>query len=268
MNARVLALAFLLIGANGAAAASPTLRPLCPDRPGKATDACTVDQGHFQLEIDAYDVTLQRHAGVTTNTTFAANPTLKYGVTSNFDVELNLVPYIKIRSHSSGTTQADSGLGDLYLRAKYVPISGGPHGLSFGLEPFLKIPTAAHALGNGTVEGGLLLPVGLDLGGGWSLSSTPEFDALQNQATLGRHLAMINVVALSRAFSSGITVSGEVWNSSDFDRGGTVEQYSFDVAAAWQPARDPDLQLDAGVNVGLNGNTPDLQAYVGLSRRF
>ena len=267
MNARLLALAFLLVGA---AEPASSLRPLCPDRPGKATAACTVDQGHFQLEIDAFDATLQRHAGVTTDTTFAANPTLKYGVTSNFDVELNLVPYIKIRTHdgASGATKTDKGLGDLYLRAKYVPVGGGPHGLSFGLEPFLKIPTAAHALGNGAVEGGLLLPVGLDLGGGWSLSSTPEFDALQTQDTGGRHLAMINVIALSHAFSSGFTLSSEVWSSSDFDRGGTVQQYSFDVAAAWQPARDPDLQLDAGINVGLNGATPDLQAYVGLSRRF
>jgi hypothetical protein len=31
---------------------------------------------------------------------------------------------------------------------------------------------------------------------------------------------------------------------------------------------DDDLQLDAGVDVGLNRETPDIELYAGISKRF
>ena len=36
------------------------LRGLCTDRPTKSTGPCTVDAGHWQVEVDAYDVTWDR----------------------------------------------------------------------------------------------------------------------------------------------------------------------------------------------------------------
>jgi hypothetical protein len=272
MDARLLAVGFLAVTVPTFSAwAEPSaLRDLCPDRPGKGTSACTVDQGHFQLEIDAFDATLQRHDGMTTDTYFIANPTLKYGVLDNLDVEVNLVPYVEVRSRDrqSGVAQSVSGLGDLFLRAKYVPAIEDSHGISVGLEPFLKIPTAARAIGNGAVEGGLLVPLGLDLGSGWSLSSTPELDALQNQNNGGRHLTFVNVVGVSHAITPGFTLTAELWSSTDLDPDGTTQQYSMDFATSWQPEDEPNLQLDAGINIGLNSATPDLQAYMGVSRRF
>ena len=53
-----------------------------------------------------------------------------------------------------------------------------------------------------------------------------------------------------------------------FDPGGTVTQASFDLGAAWIPAAHPNFQLDGGVNLGLNNQTPAAQAYVGVSQRF
>ena len=42
----------------------------------------------------------------------------------------------------------------------------------------------------------------------------------------------------------------------------------FDVAVRGIPARQPNLQFDGGVNFGLNRETPDVEVYVGISRRF
>ena len=77
-------------------AGSETLRPLCTDRPTKSTSPCTVDAGHFQLESDLFNVTVDRGGGQTTTTWLATNPTLKYGLTDRLDVEVNMAPYVSV----------------------------------------------------------------------------------------------------------------------------------------------------------------------------
>ncbi len=52
------------------------LRPLCTDRPTKSTSPCTVDAGHFQLESDLFNVTVDNEGPLTTTTWLVTNPTL------------------------------------------------------------------------------------------------------------------------------------------------------------------------------------------------
>jgi hypothetical protein len=59
-----------------------------------------------------------------------------------------------------------------------------------------------------------------------------------------------------------------MWESTDFDPQATTQQYSFDLDAAWIPEDIPDLQLDSGLNIGLNRNTPGAQVYAGISERL
>src|SRR5262252_5911655 len=96
--------------------AQTMLRPLCPDRPSKGTSACTVDKGHVQLEADLFNGTYDRTGPLSTHIIVFADPTLKLGVTDNFDVEANLAPYIRITTHdaSSGAETSQSGIGDLF----------------------------------------------------------------------------------------------------------------------------------------------------------
>lgn len=265
------AAALLLFGiciAPPAQADDETLRNLCPDRPGKGTSACTVDAGHFQLEMDGFDATFQHGDGITTDSYVLADPTLKFGVTDNWDIEAGLAPFQDIRTHDTSRTVNDTGIGDLYLRTK-LNISGndgGGWGVAF--EPFLKIPTARSGIGNGAVEGGALVPLSLDLGGGWSLGSTPEIDALRNESDSGYHADLIDVLGVGRGFDDGITFGVEAWSSSNLDPAGSTQQYSFDLDVAWQPQFDSNLQLDSGINLGLNRVTPGTEFYVGISRRF
>ena len=50
------------------------------------------------------------------------------------------------------------------------------------------------------------------------------------------------------------------------DPSGHRRQRSLDLGAAWLLTRN--LQLDGGVNLGLDRQTPDVQGYAGISQRF
>ena len=243
------------------------LRGLCTDRPTKSTGPCTVDAGHWQAESDIYNVTVQRDAGITTTTELFTNPTLKLGLTDSLDAEVNIAPFERVTVKDHGVTTRTSGAGDLYLRLKDSLVGGDNAKVAISLSPFLKVPTARSGLGDGAAEGGIIVPVQFALGD-WQLLFDPELDVLKNAADDGRHVSAAGLVSLSRPASKTVTLSAELWTQSDFDPNRTTTQYSADLGAAWIPAKAPNLQLDTGVNLGLNRATADVQVYVGISRRF
>lgn len=246
------------------------LRPFCTDRPTKGTGPCTVDAGHLQIESDIFNATLQNADGVITDTYLYTNPNFRLGLTQNIDVELNFSPYVDVvtHDHATGARTDDSGFGDLFLRVKTSLIGNGQGTFSAALDPFLKIPTAPLPIGNGAVEGGVVVPLQYALSDLWSLSLVPEVDVLKNQIDDGRHAAGVVAFSVTRAISAQVSATAEIWESRNFDPFGTIQQYSFDLAATWQPAGMRDLQFDAGANFGLNRETPVAQFYVGVSHRF
>jgi hypothetical protein len=259
---------FLWLGLMASAwAADPG--PICPDRPGKGTSPCTVAAGYAQVELGLFDESFQRRSGVTTDTGNAGAVLAKYGVSDSWDVEAGMALYQFQRVHDASGTVTASGVGDLFLHAKYNPLSGAPENgsspFAFVLDPYIKLPTAGGGLGNGAVEGGLVAPMSYDLGAGWSLAMTPEVDALLNASGSGHHANLVDVVGLGKSFGPFI-LGTEVWTDQNLDPAGTVSQYSFDLDAAWLVGND--TQLDGGVNLGLNRATPDMEIYFGVSRRF
>jgi Putative MetA-pathway of phenol degradation len=239
-------------------------KPICPDRPGKGTSACTVEAGRWQAELGLADGTFQHRAGITTDVISAGNLLLKYGISDSVDLEAGMALYQAIRTHGLGAAQTAGGNGDLYLHAKWNVGGNGP--LMVLLDPFVKLPTASGPLGNGAAEGGLVVPLSLDLGNGWSLGESPEADLLRDTSDNGYHMSATNLLELGRTLKDRFTLGAEVWTAQNFDPAGTVSQYSADVYAAW--LTDLDTQLDAGINFGLNRATPDLELYAGVSRRF
>ena len=244
------------------------LRGLCTDRPTKSTGPCTVDAGHWQVEVDAYDVTWDRSGGVGTRTTVIADPTLKLGLTDSLDVEASYAARVETTTTAGGVTTRAAGGGDLYLRAKYNLIGDNGGSLAAAVSPFVKLPTAGHQIGNGAVEGGVIAPVQLTLSTGLQILVDPEMDLLENGSGHGNHLNLVNLVSVSRPLTSTLTLSAEVWSDANFEPVKTVTQASLDLGLAWIPKAMPALQLDGGVNIGLNRSTPDLQVYAGVSRRF
>ncbi len=246
------------------------LRPFCTDRPTKSTGPCTVDAGHFQYESDVFNLTYDTSGGDDTTTLLYTNPTFKLGLTNTIDAELNIAPWetITTKDRATGKTAHASGVGDLFLRLKANLIGDDGGDVSVALEPYVKVPTAPRGVGDGAVEGGLIVPVQINLPANWSLTIDPEGDVLKNAANFGDHLNISGLLSFSRPVSKTVTLSLEVWADGNFDPQGTVTQASFDIGAAWIPASHPNFQLDGGVNLGLNNQTPAAQAYVGVSQRF
>lgn len=246
------------------------LRPFCTDRPTKGTGPCTVDAGHLQIESDIFNATLQNSGGIVTDTYLYTNPNFRLGVTDTIDVELNVSPYVEVvtHDHATGARTDDSGFGDMFLRVKTSLVGNGQGTFSAALDPFLKIPTAPLTIGNGAVEGGMVVPLQYTLSDVWSLSLVPEIDVLKNQIDDGRHAAGVVAFSATRAISSQVSASAEIWENTSLDPAGTTQQCSFDLAGTWQPPGARDLQLDAGANFGLNRETPATQFYIGVSHRF
>ena len=271
LRAAASAIGFVALASAGSAwaanAPGPGLRDLCPDRPTKGTGACTVDRGRWQVEADLFNTTLQRESGVAVRTTLLANPTLKFGLTDVSDIEVAIAADEIVRTVDtvSGAHRSLAGPGDLFLKYKHMLTAQGG-AFQAVLLPWIKAPTARRGIGNGAWEAGVVTPLQWTLPGGWQLGASPEVDAIRNGDRRGYHAAASIPVSLTHTIVPGLSASVELWAAEDFDPGGDSRQSSFDLALAQLVGHD--IQLDAGINVGLNRATARSQSYVGVTRRF
>ncbi len=130
----------------------------------------------------------------------------------------------------------------------------------------MKLPTAKRGIGNGQAEGGLAVPVSFPTKVGVTITLGPELDVLADGDGHGYHAGLVNLVNLGISPAPRISLSAELWNSTNFDPDHRVHSWSADAAAAYQPS--DRVQLDGGANLGLNHQTPDLELYAGASILF
>jgi hypothetical protein len=257
-------LAALLALVSAPALAAGSDEEICTDRPGKGDNACTVPKGAVQFETDLLNWTQMDAKGTRTNTILYTNPTLKFGLGDSSDIQFNMAPYEEVRTRTGAVSDRIGGVGDLVVRFKQR-LTSASAGTQVALLPFVKLPTARRGIGNGKVEGGVAVPVNIDLQQDFSLGFSPELDLLANESGSGRHLSLSNVVNVGKKIGK-VTVAAELWGEQDFEPSGNVHQVSADVMASWTPR--PKLQFDVGANFGLNRDTPDVQLYAGVSTRF
>jgi hypothetical protein len=203
--------------------------------------------------------------GVKTQDWTVFDPTLKLGLTNTIDAELQITPYESVVTKSAANTTSVSGYGDTFARLK-INVLGDDHGaVAVAFLPYVKLPTAQSGLGNGHVEGGLILPVSFSAPGGFTVIVMPEGDYLKNIADSGYHGVFDFLINVSHPLDPRWTFYTEVFTSQSFQaRGKPV--YTLDEALTC--ALTPNLQLDFGGNFSLNDVTPRTQLYVGLSQRF
>ncbi|MBV8835328.1 MAG: transporter [Alphaproteobacteria bacterium] len=244
------------------------MRSFNTDRPTKSNVPFTVDAGHVQYEMDLFNYARQVSGTTRMDTWLAPNPTLKVGITNNADLELNIAPFASVRTFDSATGRSSTvtGTGDLFARMK-INLWGNNGGqTSFALIPYVKAPTAPVGIGNGAVEGGVIAPLSISLPNDFTLLFNSEVDALKNNVSTGYHPNFTNLVNLSRPIVKDVTLYVELWSSINEDPLRTVRQVSFDTAVQWTVR--PNFAIDAGVNLGLNRDTPAMQVYAGVSQRF
>ena len=246
------------------AAAEPAGPPICTDRPSKANGTCTVPAGRVQLEAGTIGWSLTKADGVRTEVLTAGSSFAKIGLSDRSDLQVGVTPYARLTVEQDGMRDGTSGFGDIVVRYKHR-LTRDDAPVAVGIIPFVKLPTAEDGLGNGRVEGGLAVPISLAAGGA-TVTFGPELDLLADSDGSGRHAALVNLVNVAFPAAPRLTLAAELWSNLNFDPAGTSTQASADASVAYLISNE--VQVDAGVNLGLTRDTPDLELYAGASIRF
>lgn len=247
------------------------MRELSTDRPDQTESAYTVDAGHFQIEMDLMnhvrDHDTDGGTDVRARGTAWAPVNLKLGLLNNVDLQLMLDTHVRARVEDriTRTVARASGFGDVTTRLK-VNLWGNDGGeTALALMPFVKWPLKASDLRNGKTEGGLIVPLAIELRDGWGMAVMTEIDFVRNAANTGYDREWVNSVTVARDLTEKL--------------GGYLEFFSVTGSAPgfkWQGQIDlgftyavsDNLQLDWGCNFGVTKSAPDLNPFVGLSWRY
>jgi hypothetical protein len=131
--------------------------------------------------------------------------------------------------------------------------------------PFVKIPTARRDLGNGALEGGIIFPFAMELPAKWGFGAQAELDLLQDSNRSDYHEEIINTVTVSHDIVGKLAGYAELFSNLSTERGAKWIA-TFDFGFTYAVARD--IQLDAGMNIGLTAAADDLNPFIGLSLRY
>ncbi len=258
-----------LLGVAGMAHAED-LRDLCADRPGKGSPACTVDAGHLQVEEGLVDWSHDSNRDSVEDDLLLGDTALRYGLGPSTELRLDWTAYghVRVKDRATGLVSRDHGSGDVTIGLRQNLHNPDGSGFSIAVQPFATLPSGGHAIGAGTWGAGLVVPVSYQLPSNIQFGLTGEIDAAPDEDRHGRHTAYSATASVSVPVTKSITGSAERWAMRDRDPSGHSSQYSLDLAAAWIPKEKGRLQLDAGTYIGLNRQTPDIEAYVGVTEKF
>lgn len=248
-----------------AARADPELREFCAERPGLDTPACTIDPGHVMVEIGLGDWTLDRTPYARTDTILAGNILVRYGLDPTTEVQLGWTSYghVRVRDNATGDVMRTARTGDVLISVRKS--LAGPGG-NVAIQSFVTVPVGGSPVGAGDWGAGVLLPFGFDLGHKVQITVTPEVDAAVDEDGSGRHLAFGSAVGLTESLTDRINLTEEIQARRDDDPTGHTTTALASLSLAYQPGKNS--QFDVGTVVGLNSDSPDVQVYFGVARRF
>ncbi len=247
------------------------MREMSTDRPDKTESAYTVDAGHFQVELDVLNYAYDRDNGLPGDTRIETvaigTMNLKAGLCNYADIQLVLEPYTSVRTHVREARQADTrrGFGDVTMRLKanMWGNDGGPTALA--LMPYVKLPTNQDDLGNDSVEGGLIVPLAVELPRGWGMGVMTQFDFIRDEAGDGHHAEFVNTITFGHQIVGDLNGYIEFFSAVSEESGsswvGTVD-------AGLTYGLTEDIQLDAGINIGVTKSADDWNPFLGVSWRF
>lgn len=235
------------------------MRPLSADRPDTTESPYTVDAGHFQLEMSFFDYGHDDASDA--NSISVAPMNLKIGLLNNMDLQLGMDPYTKINTPGGDA----EGFGDLILRAKFNLWGNDGGDTAFAVMPFIKIPTADSSLGgNDYIEGGIILPLSIELPHEFSLGVMAEFDFVRDSTNGGYGVEFVHTAVLGRPLIGDLAGFVEYIGVAPIDTGGT---YQAAFATGLTYALNENVQLDCGTVIGISDSVDDYHVFVGITWR-
>lgn len=237
------------------------LREMSTDRPDTTESPFTVDAGHLQIELDAAAFTRDRHTaerdGGEESWAFL-NTNIKLGLTNWMDLQIVTSVFNRIQGGAEG-------FGDITVRIKMNLWGNDEGGTALAVMPWVKFPTAGDGLGNDQIEGGLIVPFAAELGGEWSFGAMLEVDAIADEEEGGHHAEFVTTATVGHPIIGSLSGYLE-WVSILSTENGAGWVASANAGLTYK--LNDNVQLDAGIRVGLTREAEDLSPFVGLSIRF
>jgi len=274
-----------LLGAAGVAMAqeksqytlfNPTperlLRELTTDRPDITESPFTVDAGHVQFETTLFGFARSARdaAGAVSDSYELGTTNVRIGLTNDVEAGFVWQPYGIVRTHGGpGEAVRQSGIGGLELRGK-VNLWGNDTfdktGSALALMPFVAFPTDRHnGISPEFAEGGLIVPLSVKLPAKFELATNVGVVWTRADAADDYHAEYLASASLSYEWTEKLGTYYEVagrFNTGD-PRGDAVV---LGTGVTYQ--LNKNMQLDAGVNVGVTPAADRINPFVGLAVRF
>ncbi len=246
------------------------MREMNTDRPDKTEGPYTVDAGHVQLEMNlasySYDRRNPQDEARRVQTLNIVSTNFRIGLLDRLEFDLISDNFLWLRDEDLRTGVADetSGAGDTTVRFKFN-LWGNDGGKSaFGLIPFVTFPTASAGLGVEDTAFGLILPLAVALPHEFSLGVMSEFEFVRDERD-ELNFVWVNSATIGREIVKNVEGYVEIFAAIDPDRTSAAE-ITFDLGVTY--AVNENVQLDAGVNIGITREAEDWNPFVGLSIRY
>ena len=259
----------LAAGAPAFAADKP-LRDMSTDRPDDTESPYTVDAGHIQFETTLAGASRSRRdeSGVASDGYEFGTTNLRIGLTDRLEVDAIFEPYGV--SDPDGAGGRSSGVGGLTLRTKLnlMGADGADKAgdVAIGLLPFVNLPlNRRNGIGPAAVEYGFILPVDVGLGHGWSVGLNAEVLVLRQDPDGPYDPEFLTSASFSKQWTPKLGTYYEL--AAELSRRDPLgDIVKFDTGATY--ALTPNLQVDAGVELGLTRASDRVGGFVGVSMRF
>ncbi len=232
-------------------------RPLSADRPDATESPYTVDAGAFQLEMSFLEWSTADAAGERLDSLALAPINFKIGITNSVDLQILINPYL--HEELEGGDDA-SGIGNLGLRWKQNLYGNDEGPFAIAILPFITFPTGDDDVASDEVEGGVILPVAIELPQGWGLGLQAEIDFIDDDGD--REETFSHTAVLGHDIIGDL--AGYIEYIGEHDLDGDYDSF---LSAGLTYGITPDIQLDAGAVLGLNGDE-DLTLFSGITIRF
>ena len=250
------------------------MREMTTDRPDITESPFTVDAGHVQFEttIVGYSRSAPDQDRTVTDEFEFATTNMRVGITNSAEIDLVWQPYgtVRIRELDPLRILHQSGIGGLNLRAK-LNLWGNdsyekPGATALALLPFVMLPTDRHnEISPEFVAGGIVVPLAVKLSDKWEVAANVGLVHLRDDAESSYHTEFLTSVSFSYEWSEKLGTYYEIAGRFNTENSqgdpvvlGTGVTYKL----------SKNLQLDAGVNVGVTPGADRINPFIGLSARF
>ncbi len=233
------------------------MRNFSADRPGSTNTPSTIDPGHYQFEIEAFNYAQNQDGS---SQLIYPNVRVRIGILDNFEIALSYATYLQQWSQG----QLLQGGGDSTFSLKSNLIGDGQDSFSLALMFTAKIPTDRSGVGNSFWDPSFMVPFVTKVKK-WEASFMPEIDLRKGVSDDKSHVE----------FNSPFSFAWDMTRDSDLyaewvvrwsqGQNKSTSTY-FGIGGAWKAT--PSMQIDLGCNLGQDSLSPKFNPFAGISQRF